>query len=230
MKHLSCLLSGLALLGPACAHDAFFAPDPAQPGWYHVRFADDGKPLAYAPAKLRRAWAIGPGGEPTPMAPQAGAGDLRVQAPADARLLALAFDNGFYSRTAQGTVPRPMHEVPGAVSAVWARKTAKYVVRWDPQVTRPLGLELEVVPQDAAPPRAGGTITVQLLAAGQPVPGVKVSASEHAPGPRTDADGRATLPVQAGRNVVWAERRTRIAGDPTHDALAIATNLVFEAP
>ncbi len=122
-----------------------------------------------------------------------------------------------------------MNEAPGAVSGVWARKTAKYVVRWTPQVAKPLGVQYEIVPLSTTAPKAGDTITVQVLFEGKPVEGVKVSKSEHASGERTDAQGRAAYKVDAGRNFIWSERRAKVTGDPRFDSLATATNVVFQA-
>ena len=120
-----------------------------------------------------------------------------------------------------------MNEVPGAVSAVWAKKTGKYLVQWNALAAKPVGLQLEIVPTSATPPKPGETITLQVLWEGKPIEGIKVSKSEHAAGEKTDANGRAIYKVDAGRNFVWAERRTKVSGDPRHDSLAVASNLIF---
>jgi nickel transport protein len=229
MRSVLLFAAALAGTGAALAHDAFYEPAGA-PGTFNVRFADDGKPLAYPPAKLKRAWAYKSDGSTLALTPTPGDGLVRVAAPADADLLALEFENGFFSRTTQGTIEKPMNEAPGAVSAVWAKKTGKYVLRWSAPVLKPLGLQYEIVPLSAAAPRAGDTITVRVLWDGKPVEGVKVSRGEHETGEKTDADGRAAYKVQPGRNFVWSERRIRVSGDPRYDTLSVATNLVFEAP
>lgn len=160
-----------------------------------------------------------------------GEGLSRISAPLDAALLALEFDNGFYSKTTQGTVNKPKNEAPGAVSELWAKKTSKYVVQWNAAVQKPLGMQLEIVPLSASLPKAGDTLTLQVLWDGVPVEGLKVSKGEHDSGEKTDANGRATYRVQPGRNFIWTERRVKVSGDadPRYDSLAVATNLVFVA-
>ena len=227
---MAATLALAASAATALAHDALFEPAaPAAPGQYIVRFADDGKPLPYAPAKLTRVWGYDAGGKTLELQATPGTDVVRVAAPPAATLLALEFDNGFYSRTTAGTVNKPMNEAPGAVSSLWAKKTAKYVVQWTPQVAKPLGLQFEIVPLSPTAPKAGDTLMVQVLFEGKPVEGIKVSRSEHASGERTDAQGRASYRVEAGRNFIWSERRAPVKGDPRHDTLATASNIVFEA-
>ncbi len=225
---LVCALATATL--SAHAHDALFElATPTAPGQFIVRFADDGKPLPYPAAKLTRAWGYSADGKTLTLAQTPADGFVQVSAPPEASLLALEFDNGFYSRSTQGTVNKPMNEVPGAVSAVWAKKTGKYLLQWNAQAAKPVGLQLEIVPTSTVAPKPGETITVQVLWEGKPIEGIKVSKSEHAPGEKTDANGRATYKVDAGRNFVWTERRAKVAGDPRFDSLAAATNLIFVA-
>lgn len=72
------------------------------------------------------------------------------------------------------------------------------------QVTRPVGLTAELVPDaDLTKARVGDTVGVRLLSEGKPVGGAQVSLTAAAPGPitarvtraRTDADGRARLTI-----------------------------------
>jgi uncharacterized GH25 family protein len=72
------------------------------------------------------------------------------------------------------------------------------------QVTKPLGLAAELVPDtDLTKAKVGDTIGVRLLSAGKPVAGGQVSLTAAAPGPitsrvtraRTDAEGRAQLTI-----------------------------------
>lgn len=81
---------------------------------------------------------------------------------------------------------------------------AKVAVRNGPgsaaHLTRPVGLPAEFVPSsDPTALRPGEPLTVQLLIAGEPVPDAAVSAvsGETVIEGRTDAEGRATLPIDA---------------------------------
>lgn len=109
------------------------------------------------------------------------------------------------------------------------KKTGKYVVQWTPQLVQPLGMEFEIVPLSATAPKAGDTITVQVLFEDTPVEDTKVSRSEHGSGEKTDAQGRAPAAWRPGRNFIWSVRRVPAKGDPRHDSLATASNIVFEA-
>ncbi|NJS37070.1 MAG: DUF4198 domain-containing protein [Brachymonas sp.] len=192
-----------------------------------MRFADEGKPLAYPASKLKRTWAYNAAGQSVALQ-QTPAGDVvRVAAPQDAALLALEFENGFFSRSTTGTIEKPMNEVPGAVSAVWAKKSGKYVTQWSAPVNKPVGMQLEIIPTNTALPKPGELLTVQVLWDGKPVEGVTISKGEKESGEKTNANGMATYKVQAGSNFVWAERRIPVAGDPRYTTLAVATNLIF---
>jgi nickel transport protein len=123
-----------------------------------------------------------------------------------------------------------MNEVPGAVSAVWAKKAGKYITQWSAPVNRAVGLQLEIVPLSTALPKPGETIQVQVLWEGKPIEGMLVSKGEKEPGEKTNANGIASYKVQAGSNFVWAERRIPVSGDPRYTTLAVASNLIFVTP
>jgi nickel transport protein len=227
--HRATLLAAMfASAGLAQAHDAFFElAAPAQAGQFIVRFADEGKPIAYPPAKLKRTWAYNASGQNVTLQQTPSAEVVRISAPPEAAMMALEFENGFFSRSTSGTVEKPMNEVPGAVSATWAKKAGKYITQWSAPVNKPMGLQLEIVPMSASMPKTGDTMSVQVLWEGKPIEGILVSKGEKQPGEKSDANGMATYKVQAGQNFVWAERRIPVAGDPRYTTLAVATNLIF---
>ncbi len=222
-------VAGMAFFAAsAYGHDAWLdtAPQGAA-GQFLVRFTDDSKPLPYPQAKLTRVWGINAGGKTLNVTPVMEGELARISAPPGAELLALEFDNGFYSKTTQGTVNKPRNEAPGSISALWAQKGGKYVMQWSAVSQKPVGLKLEIVPLSSAAPKAGDQLAVQVLWDGKPVEGLKVSKGEHESGVKTDAQGRATYKVEPGRNFVWTERRVKVEGDPRFDSLAFASNLVF---
>jgi uncharacterized GH25 family protein len=100
--------------------------------------------------------------------------------------------------------------------------------------TRPLGLELEIVPAEnplrLAP---GATLTVTVLAHGKPLAGAQVvSLGEHHPDApeilRTDAGGRVKLHLDAaGMWLLKAVRIERAAGDPLADWHSAWASLTF---
>jgi nickel transport protein len=227
----SLLLISLCVSGLAQAHDAFFElASPSQAGQFVVRFADEGKPLTYPPAKLKRVWAYSASGQNVSLQQTPTPEIVRISAPSEAVMMALEFENGFFSRSTQGTIEKPMNEVPGAVSGTWAKKTGKYVTQWSAPALKPVGMQLEIVPMSANLPKSGELMSVQVLWEGKPVEGIVVSKGEKESGEKTDANGVATYRVQPGRNFVWAERRIKVDNDPRYTTLAVATNLIFVAP
>lgn len=103
--------------------------------------------------------------------------------------------------------------------------------------TRPLGLELELVPTEN-PLRlaAGAKLTVSVLAHGKPLAGAQVvSRSQlHPDTPevvRTDLNGRATLRLASGGPwMIKAVRIERAAGDPLADWHSAWASLTFSLP
>lgn len=229
----SLILAFLSAASLALAHDTFFEQtSPAQAGQFVVRFADEGKPLAYPPAKLKRVWAYNAGGQQVALQLTPTPEIVRISAPSEAVMMALEFENGFFSRTnpALPSIERPMNEVPGAVMGTWAKKSGKYITQWTTPVLKPVGTQLEIVPQSASIPKPGETLRVQVLWEGKPIEGIVLSKGEKDPGEKTDANGMANYKVHAGHNFIWSERRIMVQNDPRYTTLAVATNLIFVTP
>jgi uncharacterized GH25 family protein len=103
--------------------------------------------------------------------------------------------------------------------------------------TRPLGLELELVPAEnplrLAP---GAKLTVSVLAHGKPLAGAQVVSRSrlHPDAPevvRTDPRGRATLRLgNGGPWMIKAVRIERAAGDPLADWHSAWASLTFSLP
>ncbi len=107
-----------------------------------------------------------------------------------------------------------------------------------PQVTRPVGLGLEIVPlSNPYAPGNSPQFTVQVLYRGQPLPGALVKLNNLAADAkpvemhRTDASGRATFKARrAGQwqyNVVWSQP---LASNTAADFLTTFSSLTFGFP
>ena len=107
-----------------------------------------------------------------------------------------------------------------------------------PQVTRPVGLGLEIVPLSNPYSLGKATqMTVQILYQGRPLPGALVKLNNLAADAkpvevhRSDVAGRATFQARrAGRwqfNVVWSQP---LANNPTADYLTTFSSLTFGFP
>ena len=145
-------------------------------------------------------------------------------------MIALHYDNGIHTRTATPgpTVPRPMNEVSGAVSATNAQKYGKYIVRFAPVVTRAIGQPLEVIPVSAEQPRAGRPMRVQVRLDGRPVAGVNIGRGEDTASAVTDAQGMADFTPTAGFNKLWAGRRIETRNNPRYTQLSYEYLLTFD--
>lgn len=110
--------------------------------------------------------------------------------------------------------------------------------RPQPQVTRPLGLDLEIVPErNPYDPGPGSALPVRVMFEGKPLPGalVKLTNLHNDAKPlavaRTDAQGRAAFKVpRAGAwmlNVVWTKP---LQGDPRADFDTTFSSLAFGYP
>jgi nickel transport protein len=216
--------------GSAAAHTAWIEPAGTQ--GFVLRFGGhEGKLEPVDPAKLKFVQGIDAQGRAVQLRRSDAADGVRLQPQGDVTLLALHYDNGFFSRDASGkSVNRPMNEVPGATQGTWAVKYGKTILRWSEVTTQPLKQPFEVVPLSATAPRAGQPLQVRVLIDGQPAADVEVARGDAGQDSvRTDAQGVARFVPQAGRNRLWAGRRTAVTGDPRHTQLSIEYALVFEA-
>nr|WP_145546491.1 DUF4198 domain-containing protein [Variovorax boronicumulans] len=208
----------------AFAHDAWIEPGG---GGFAVVFGHDGKLETALASKVLKAQAIDAAGQALPLR-QAG---LKVEVQGKPSLLLLHYDNGFWSRTPDGTKSGPMNEVPGALGGSHALKYGKTVQVWDAQASRPQGLPVEIVPQATQAPTVGSQLPVQVLWDGQPLAGAVLSWQEGGQDKDTkaDAQGRASVPVAKGRQMVSVSARRPLANDARADTLSVSSALVFEA-
>lgn len=225
------LLAALLLaVGHAAAHTAWLEPDPAAAGTYVVRFGGhEGKTESYPPEKLKSVQARDAQGATLAIVTVPRPDGVRVTARGTPALFTLHYDNGIYSRADGGkSLPKPMNENPGATQGTHAVKYGKYIAAWGEVVTRPVGQPFEVVPLDAAPPRAGQPWKVRVLIDGKPASDIAVARDESSPDAvKTDAEGVATIVPRAGQNKLWSGRRTPVSGDPRFTQLSIEYLLAF---
>lgn len=224
-QHALLALALALMVAGARAHDAWI--EPAAEGGFTVVFGHDGQREAAQPGKVLQAQAVDASGSSLPVRRDG----VRLQVQGAPSLLLLHYDNGFWSRTPQGSRNLPRNEVPGAVSATHALKYGKTVQVWDAQATRAQGLPVEIVPASAQAPVAGAQLPVQVLWDGRPLAGALLSwrAAGQDREARTDAQGRATVGVSTGRQMVSVSARRPLAHDARADALSVSSALVFEA-
>ncbi|MDO8932676.1 MAG: DUF4198 domain-containing protein [Rhodocyclaceae bacterium] len=227
LHHLFAVVA-FALAGNALAHDAWIE---ARGAGYVVLYGHGDKQEGYAPAKVKTVTAIDAKGAALPVTKETETDSVRVMVRGRPALATVHFDNGFWSKTTDGSKNLPKNEVPGAISAMHSVKFGKTVFAWSEAVTKPQGLQLEIVPLVATTPAAGKPLPVQILWEGKPLAGAKIVRSEYskeAP-TETDAEGKATLPVVAGRQTLAVSHKHELANDARADSYTASANLIFDA-
>lgn len=228
-KHfpVAALLAGLLPASPVLAHDAWVE---ARDGGYVVLYGHGDKLESYAPVKVLSLTAADAAGKPLGVKYDAATAPVAARVGGQPALLALSFDNGYWTKTTEGSKNLPKNEVPGAISAGHSVKFGKTVLAWSAAATKPQGARLEIVPLAASAPQAGKTLPVCVLWEGKPLPGAKIVRSGYSKEAPivADAEGRADVPVTAGRQMIVVNHKIELANDPHADSYSAAANLVFE--
>jgi nickel transport protein len=221
-------LAGCGLAWSAFAHDAWIEP---RDGAYVVLYGHGDKHEGYAPAKVKAVAAADGAGATLPLSLASGKEDARFTVQGQPALVTLHFDNGIWTKTTEGSKNLPKNEVPGALSSSHSIKFGKTILAWTSAATKPQGQQLEILPLSATAPAAGGTLPVQILWEGKPLAGAKLVRSAYSKEKpiEADADGKAAVPVTAGRQMVSVSQKQDLVGNPQADTLSVAANLVFEA-
>ncbi len=212
----------------AHAHDAW---SEARDTGYAVIFGHDGKLEGYAPAKVKAIAAVDGKGAALAVKQTATADGVTFTVAGKPALTTLEYDNGFWSKTTEGLKNLPKNEVPGAISASHAMKFGKTVFAWGPVATKAQGQQLEIVPLTATAPAAGKSLPVQVLWQGKPLAGAKVGRMDYdkEPPATTDAEGKASVAVIAGSQILTVGHRQALANDARADSYSVSANLRFEA-
>jgi uncharacterized GH25 family protein len=146
-------------------------------------------------------------------------------------------EHAIAARAARGQAGAPVRErYSRCAKAVLAVRGARRGARALPDVTRPVGLDLEIVPLlDPRTLRRGGALPVRVTWQGAPAEGLLVKALARSDptlriAGRTDAGGQAVLQLPAGGT--WLVNAVRIEAAPAgadHDWRSTWSSLVFEA-
>lgn len=224
---LSALTLTAALCLQAQAHDAWPV---AQGDGYKVVYGHYDKPEDYAVDKVRRIQAFDAHNRSLRTTQRTAGDGVYFTVQGQPAVLTLEFDNGYWSKTTQGSVNLPRNAVDGALSTAHVVKFSKTVLHFGTAATAARGQRLEIVPQGEAAPKADGTLTVQVLWDGQPLPGAKLMRGHgDEKAVVADAQGKASLPVEAGRQVWSVMHRQPLQGDPGADDYSASANLIFQA-
>ena len=192
---------------------------------------------SYEPRQVREVKAFTAAGAPAQVVLQPRQRNLVVEPAADAAVLSMAVEDGFWSQGADGKwVSGSRAQVPDARKAGHYMKYGTTLLAPVRLPFAPLGAELEIVPlADPFALRRGQRLVVRVLSKGRPVAGVEVIGdfTGHTAGPRvrTDREGRATVTLgSSGLNVIAASL-VRARGDTSEaDEDGLEATLAFVLP
>lgn len=145
-----------------------------------------------------------------------------------AAVISVVFDNGYWvegSSTNWMNVSKETAESLGRYHH--PIKLHKSIYAWSPGFAKPVGLKFEIVPQ-TDPFQATGTLPVQVVFDGKPLPGAKVEYGMHgdkAPSVQTDGEGRVSVPLTG-----WGEQFIAVdyaPDNPGPEQTSYATSLRY---
>ncbi|RSZ42499.1 MULTISPECIES: DUF4198 domain-containing protein [unclassified Variovorax] len=229
----ACGLSAL-LCAPAGAHGVWVAQ---RAGELAVVLGEGALDEAYEPAQVREAKAFTANGAPSGVKLQPRERNVVVVPEADAAVLSVAVEDGFWSQGADGKwVSGSRAKVPDARRAGYYMKFGTTLLKPVAMPFAPLGLDLEIVPLiDPSKLRRGQLLPVRVLSRGQPVAGAAVIGDfiGNTAGPRvkTDKAGRASIVVgSSGLNVVAVSLNRPRSDRREADEDGLEATLAFTLP
>lgn len=226
-------LAGIALAGsialPAFAHDVWLVP--ANGDWKLV-YGHYGDLVDYDPAKTRAVTGYDAAGNKLEVSHRDSNGELLVSVPADAVMVTVTFDNGYFTKGPdEKTVHRPKNEVPGYLSSSHNKKFHKSVMGWSDVVGKPTGAEFEIVPLTPIDGlEVGDELKVQVLFKGKPAAGVDIEMLGNMDLFQTGADGTVVLPIgegDEGLQYIMALHDEDVSDSPDTDRIEHMANLLF---
>jgi len=223
---LSILASAAVALPAAQAHDAWPV---AQEGGYAIVYGHQGKQENYVNEKVRQIAAFDAQGQALRAERHDTDKGVHFTVQGEPAVLTLEFDNGYWSKTTRGSVNLPKNEAEGALSAAHVVKFSKTVLGFSPAAATARGQQLEILPLSAQAPKAGDALPVQVLWDGKPLPHARLMRGHDDEKPvSTDAQGKASLPVESGRQAWSVMHKQALQGDPKADEYSASANLIFQ--
>ena len=203
-------------------------------GQLDVVYGHGAEDQAYAADKVKGAWAYDERGQMIPVTVEKLGDHARLHPAAQPAVLAVALDNGVWSKNAQGeSVNKPMADVPGAVSASHSYKYSLAILKAHAQVPDALKLAMVIRPlKDPSEVGVGNPLPVELMIDGKPAGGIALlddyRGMSDASSVVTDARGRATVTVRnAGLNVIAAQAKVAAVDRKDVSERSLFTSLTF---
>lgn len=237
LKYAGCVTAGVIAFGlmttAAWAHGAWIAERWGDLAIVYGHGAGDDP---YDPAKVTDVTALDAEGRPVAVELQAAETHTVIVPAANPALIAMVFDNGFWSQQADGKwVNRPRDEVPGAVTSGHYVKNNITLFHTHGDLPPLPSQALQIVPlSNPTELKAGDSFTVRVIYDGEPVPGVQVALDYiNASGLKsaeTDANGEAEVQLRNdGLNVLAVEHTVPLMDNAQADEIGYTATLSFVA-
>lgn len=234
LKKASLLTLGVASFICAGAVSAHGLWTEQRRGNIEVVYGHGAEDNAYKPQKISRAWAYDRQGKMIPVTVEQLNDHARLQPIHPPAIVAVAFDNGMWSQTADKKwVNQGRTKVPGAVASVQTFKYSLAIYHEGAKLPELDRLKLVIVPQaDPLTVGPGNPLSVKVLLNGKPAAGVDVIGDyRSAPdviSAKTDAQGLASIVVRnEGLNVMAAQAVVPVANNPDITEQGLFTSLTF---
>ncbi len=235
LARAACLLLLAGLGGtPAFAHGVWVAQRASE---LALVLGEGALDESYEPRQVREVKAFTAAGAPAQVVLQPRQRNLVVEPAADAAVLTMAVEDGFWSQGADGKwVSGSRAQMPDARKAGHYMKYGTTLLKPVAMPFKPLGAALEIVPlADPMALRRGQRLPIRVLSNGQPVAGAAVIGDfiGNVAGPRvkTDRAGRATVVLGSdGLNVLAVSLVKPRADRREADEDGLEATLAFALP
>lgn len=225
------LLALLTLAGQAGAHGLWTEQ---RRGNVEVVYGHGAEDDAFKADKVSRAWAFNAAGKTIPVTIERLADHARLKPLSAPASLAVALDNGAWSKTSEGKwINQGRSQVANAVEALHTYKYSLSILEAHAHLPDLKGLRMVIVPlADPLEVGVGKPLPVRVLIDGKPAAGIELigdyrSAPDQVSA-TTDAKGEAQVVVRnEGLNIIAAEASQAVKGDADIDSNGYFTSLTF---
>jgi uncharacterized GH25 family protein len=237
MQKLACLFAATGLIlstaGPALSHGAWVAE---RWGEFAVIYGHGAGDDGYDPAKVTRATATAEDGNGIEVKIERATNHVMLKPEGEPALIALEFDNGFWSEDANGKwLNRPKSEVPGARRATRTIKNSIALIHAHDTLPAFPPQPLQIVPLDnPIGLEPGETYRIRVLFEGKPLEGKEVMLDyvglPELVSAKTDARGEVEVALRnAGLNVLAVSHDVPLADSSAADETGYTATLTFVA-
>ncbi|SEK15875.1 MULTISPECIES: DUF4198 domain-containing protein [unclassified Variovorax] len=228
------LLCALAASATALAHGVWVAQRASE---LALVLGEGALDESYEPRQVHEVKAFTAQGAPAGVKLQPRTRNVVVEPAADAAVLSMAVEDGFWSQGPDGKwVSGSRAQVPAAKKAGYYMKYGTTLLKPVAMPFKPLGMALEIVPlADPMALRRGQPLAVRVLSRGKPVAGAAVigdfTGNVSGPRARTDRTGRASVVLgSSGLNVIAVSLVRPRADKAEADEDGLEATLAFALP